>query len=442
MLFRSMTYAKTWDGWIYYNEGTYYLFYLISEHHVCDGVAVATSRDGINWVDFGLVLRPSNKMVRYLGFGSLWKDVLYRETGRFICAFSEWHMDGNKNVQTILFAWSLDLLHWHKFDDTFEFKVDERFYKRIEPAAQEPWEDPRWDGMCVVPRSEGGYYGYWTATPKDFLGFGFGVSTDGIHWEALAPPKVEWGATPKMYFIEVGGVQKIEDKYYAMLADYATIHCGVFNFVSNSPSGPFRPSTKNFSLLGNQSKMHAYFARFLDSPDGILVNHHTLAEGQFSDKHYVVYYAPLKKAQITEDTLYLAWWKGNEKLKNIEVLLNPSDKQLRFKTHQGIVLEGEIILPGGLMINTTDRTGIGILVNENNIIEIGPISSDWTEFKCEERIDRETTFGVSPRFRLLLKHTMLEFYLNDIFIQCYTMGQIPNGIISYQSVGNLKLWQW
>jgi hypothetical protein len=202
-------------------------------------------------------------------------------------------MDGDKNVQNILFAWSNDLLQWHKFDDNFEFRIDERFYKRIEQDAHGPWEDPRWDGICVVPRVEGGYYGYWTATPKDFLGFGFGVSADGVHWKALEPPHIEWGDTPKMYFIEVGGVQEIEGKYYAMLADYATVNCGMFNFVSDMPSGPFRPSVKNFSLMRNQSKMHAYFTRFLDSPDGILVNHHTLAEGQFSDDHFVVYYAPL-----------------------------------------------------------------------------------------------------------------------------------------------------
>jgi hypothetical protein len=37
---------------------------------------------------------------------------------------------------------------------------------------------------------------------------------------------------------------------------------------------------------------------------------------------------------------------------------------------------------------------------------------------------------------------MLEFYLGDIFVQCYTMETVPHGTISCQNVGNLKLWQW
>lgn len=442
MLFRSKTAAKTWDGWIYYHKGIYYLYYLISDHFVCDGFAVATSRDGVNWEDHGWALRHSDKMVRYLGIGSVWKDVRFPETRRFICGYSEWHMDGDKNVETILFAWSDDLLQWQKFDDSFEFRIDERFYTRMEPDAHGSWEDPRWDGICVVPRLEGGYFGYWTATPKDFLGFGFGVSEDSIHWEALEPPRIEWGDRPKMYFIEVGGVHEIDGKYYAMLADYATTNCGMFNFVSETPYGPFRPSINNFSLLRNQSKMHAYFTRFLDSPDGVLVTHHTLAEGQFSDEHYVVYYAPLKKAQVIDETLYLSWWEGNDKLKNREVKLNTSAEQIRFETNQGMVLEGEMTLPGKLMINSDSETGIGIIVNDKGLTEIGPIKADWNGFKCEERVDREMSFGVSPRFRLLLNHTMLEFYLDDIFIQCYTMEKASIGTISHQNVGNLKLWQW
>jgi hypothetical protein len=194
--------------------------------------------------------------------------------------------------------------------------------------------------------------------------------------------------------------------------------------------------------MRNQSKMHAYFTRFLDSPDGILVNHHTLAEGQFSDDHFVVYYAPLKKAQVIDGALYLAWWNGNDKLKNREVKSPILAEQIQFETGQGIVLEGVMTLPSKLMINSDSETGIGILVNDKGITEIGPITADWTEFKCEERVDREMVLGVSPRFRLLLNRTMLEFYLNDIFIQCYTMEKTSNGTISYQNVGNLQLWQW
>ena len=442
MLFRSETASKTWDGWVYYHEGIYYLYYLISEQFVCDGFAVATSQDGVHWKDHGWVLRHSDKMVRYLGTGSVWKETPFAKNGRFLCNYSEWHLEGDKNVQNILFAWSNDLLGWHKFTDDDIFRIDERFYKRIEKNARGPWEDPRWDGICVVPRAAGGYYGYWTATPKDFLGFGFGISHDGVHWEALEPPQIEWGDLPRMYFIEVGGVHEMEGKYYVMLADYASVNCGMFNFVSDLPHGPFRPSARNFGLLRNQSKMHAYFTRFLDSPDGILVNHHTLAEGQFSEDHCVVYYAPLKKAQLIDGTLYLAWWKGNDRLKNREIQVNPSAEQIQFESAQGVLLEGQITLPGRLIIKSDSEMGIGILVNEKGITQIGPIKADGTGFQCEERVNREMAFGASPSFRLLLNRTMLEFYLGDILIQCYTMAKASNGGIAFQGIGNLKLWQW
>jgi hypothetical protein len=72
-----------------------------------------------------------------------------------------------------------------------------------------------------------------------------------------------------MHFIEAGGVHEMAGNYYAMLADYAAANCGMFNFVSDAPSGPFRPSKRNFGLLRNQGNMHACFTRFPDSPDGV-----------------------------------------------------------------------------------------------------------------------------------------------------------------------------
>lgn len=194
MLFKSQITPKTWDTGLYYHDGSYYLYYLISDRHPSDGFGVATSPDGLHWEDHGWALRHSDKMVRYLGgTGPVWKDLSESKTERFLCNYSEWRMDGADMVQNILFAWSKDLIHWHKFSDDRMFKIDERFYKRIEADAQYPWQYPRWDGICVTPRAGGGYYGYWTATPNDFLGFGFGESDDGLHWHALEPPRIEWG---------------------------------------------------------------------------------------------------------------------------------------------------------------------------------------------------------------------------------------------------------
>ena len=85
MLFRSETIAKTWDTWMVYHEGIYFLYYLTSERAPGDGFGVATSENGIKWHDHGRVLEPSDKMVRYLGTGSVWKGADFAETGRFLC---------------------------------------------------------------------------------------------------------------------------------------------------------------------------------------------------------------------------------------------------------------------------------------------------------------------------------------------------------------------
>jgi hypothetical protein len=90
MLFKSEIIAKTWDTWMVYHQGTYHLYYLTSENAVGDGFGVATSEDGIRWHDYGRVLSPSDKMVRYLGAGSVWKDVRFAETGRFLCNISKY----------------------------------------------------------------------------------------------------------------------------------------------------------------------------------------------------------------------------------------------------------------------------------------------------------------------------------------------------------------
>jgi hypothetical protein len=431
MIFRSEIVSKTWDTWMYYHEGTYYLYYLTSEKGPGDGFGVATSANGINWHDYGRVLGPSDKMVTYLGSGSVWTDPNDAESRRFLCNYSEWRLEAGSPVQNILFAWSGDLIHWHKFGDELMFKIDERFYQKTKEAPRGSWEWPRWDTICVVPRSAGGYYGYWTATPKNALGMGFGESGDGLHWQALEPPQIAWGNRAEMIFLEVGGVHEFDHRYYCMAGDYAETNCGMYSLVSEDPSGPFRPAAKNFGLLRNQSRMNVYFSRFLDTPDGVLVNHHALAKGKVSDEHYETYFAPLKKALVIDGGLYLGWWQGNDGLKHKEVQLSGSDEQsLRFNTKAGIVLEGTLDLPGSLFIGNGDGAGTGILVNADGVTEIGPEERDGTDFTCQERVDREVAFAAHPRFRLLLNNTMLEFYLDDLLIQCYTMGRTADGLIA------------
>ena len=189
MFFKSKGVDAHWDTWMFYNEGTFYLFYLITEYSPGEGFGLATSPDGVTWTDHGL--RPSKaseKMVTYLGTGAVWKSPDYDSSGRFICNYSEWRVEEDgRQTQNIFFAWSEDLMNWTKFGDDHIFTVDTRYYE----------QHGRWDCIFPLPRPQGGYYGYWTATPKDQVGFGFGQSEDGVHWEALPSPELTWaGADP------------------------------------------------------------------------------------------------------------------------------------------------------------------------------------------------------------------------------------------------------
>lgn len=200
--------------------------------------------------------------------------------------------------------------------------------------------------MCVVPATGGGYHGYWTATQREGLGFGYGTSHDGLHWNAGPPARIEWGNATRMIFVEVGGVHRIGESYHAMLADYATTHCGMFSFVSDDPRGPFRPCARNYCLMQNTNRMHAYFSRFVDSPDGLLVTHHAIAQGDFSQEQYVVYYAPLKKATCIDGSLYLAWWKGNDALKGQPIALPPEAIEVRLRSKASRVAGGRCEIEG------------------------------------------------------------------------------------------------
>ena len=124
--------------------------------------------------------------------------------------------------------------------------------------------------------------------------FGFGETLDGVTWKALAPPKVSGVGEG-----EVGAIEKIGDKYYMMFGTGGHM----VTLVADRPEGPFVAARKNLRLLAG----HTYFARFFPTPEGVLVNHHSIArDGQ-------VYFGTLKATQLdAEGTLRLAWWRGNE----------------------------------------------------------------------------------------------------------------------------------
>ena len=415
--------GKMWDTWLYYQEGTYYLYYLAnSSPRGWDNISMATSSDGVHWKELGPIV-SKRKEVKWMGTGSTWKSSNFETDDKFFMNFSE-HKGPR---QTIFFAESTDLVHWTRLANEYEFKQDSCWYQ----------PDGCWDCIWTIPRPEGGLYGYWTATPKPETGgqFGFGQTADGISWKALEPP--EAGDVGEG---EVGAIEKIGGKYYMMFGSDADLGTGgiMVTLVADKPEGPFHAAKRNFRLLAR----HTYFSRFFPTPDGLLVNHHSVArDGE-------VHFSPLKQAVVDNvGTLRLGWWKGNEKMKHepVEVKLplpgqsNGRDIMMLENTldvNQGVILEGALAVakdnnspPNGLYIECEEEQGSAILIGFGGVTDLRAIRADGLDFESEKHVDREMSFGKQVSFRLLLKRSLLEFYLDDILMECFSLPRKATGRI-------------
>ena len=427
-----------WDTWVFYYNGAYYLYYLVAtEWDPWNGFSVATSTDGVHWKETGSFFLKSAAAV-WQGTGSVWKSPSFHEDRKFQCNFSE---EFRGAPQHIYFAESTDLIHWTRLDKSHEFRQDTRWYE----------EKGRWDCIYTIPRPGGGLFGYWTATPKGFVGFGFGETLDGVHWTSLPPPAMDWGSNRVPSSCELGAVEKIGEKYYAMVGAGSML-----TFVASDPRGPFRAASKNFHLLtGN-----CYFSRFFPSPDGMLVTHQSITHERRKSKS-VSYAAPLKRAVVdAEGTLRLHYWEGNEKLKGRALTMtapsSPRNGSIAllapvFDVGRGVVVEGEVTLPPpgsslqpGFYVEAEDDLGAAVRIAPGGITEVGPIRRDGTGFLSQFRDDREIPFGRTAPFRLLLRHCLLEFYLDDVLFSVYSLPLWATGRIGLleagAGIGDLKAW--
>lgn len=442
--------GKMWDTWMYYDNETFYLYYLNTKKTMFDGIGLAISNDGVNWEDKGLILSKSEG-AKWIGSGSVWKSQGKIGTGKYIMNFSEWYgSELFKGQQYIFFASSDDLVNWTKLKK--RFIPDSELYKINESL------DSRWDCIYSIPNTTGGRYGYWTANPKTFNpGFGFGATSNGLDWKALPPPVIDWGDRTKLPGIEVGAIEKINGKYYMMVGSLARYkeNVGMYTLESDSPKGPFRPSKKNFKLLTSSSGfLFTYFARFFPYKGEVLVDHQTISRDGKE-----VYFGLLKKTAVDkEGILRLSYWSGNEKLKggkieleNIAINKSPlvSFLSKTLDTKNGIILEGDFpSLKGNeksaLYIQCENNKGTSIFLKANGQVEFGEQVKRGGDFIVNDTIDREMKFSSTPHFKLFLKQSLIEFYIDNILIQCYTLPDKATGKIGvvskFAQIKNLAAW--
>jgi hypothetical protein len=441
--------GSMWDSWVFFHEGTYYFFTTCNAGgNLLDNVSMASSKDGVHWKEIGRVLSRHHDS-DWLGTGSTWKSCNFDKDGKFYMDFCE-RREGGRREQEIYFAESTDLIHWERLDDRCVFKSDQRWYK---PGC--------WTTIWTLPRPGGGLYGYWTCVPKAETGssFGFGETFDGLTWTALPPPKVQG-----IGYCELGAVEKIGSRYYAIVGVEGTM----MTVVADRPEGPFCLARINPHLLGvKKFESHkslqefVYFTRFCRTPECLLINHHSIARGaQGGSQHAQVYFGLLKSAVVdTEGTLRLGWWNGNEKLKNGAPVLKLSRQIVKedssinmlhekLNSDGGIIIEGLFALPespdsnpAGIFISIGEANGSSIRIHAGGRCEFGEMNIDGTGWDAVISVDREMDFGLQSRFRLLLKGSLLEFYINDILIECYSLPSTATGRIGFMgNVSEVKVW--
>ena len=493
MFYKPEKVKEMWDTWLYYHEGTHYLFYLHkSSGKIWDGLSLATSTDGIHYKEIGPIIEKSDDAL-WLGTGSTWKA-----GNDFILNYSE-SRDG---VQNIFFAKSKDLINWQKLGDEYRFSPDPKWY--------DDTKDGRWDCIWTIPKREGGYFGYLSARPwKCPLGDSVGMveSSDGINWKAIPPPEFDWGDWPENSLGEVGAIEKIGDYYYLLLnhIEYNTsdniqenklsTRLGMHVFISDSPRGPFRPQKKAYRLLTGP-RMMGYFTRFYKTDKEMLLCHHWIENHSGKD---IIWMAPLKKAIIDKnECLRMGYWVGNEKAKGKEISIDLAlseriypprvgqnavatrDSYIAEELHGGRVIllkrnfdiQKGIILEGSMKIESINKHcgGIGIFIEEEKeklqgtaIVartegktEIGPLKVSFihdqsylglSSFNPDDIVEGSIIADKDNAFRLILRGAMVEFYIDDVLIQCHSLPVMPTGRIGlvFESgrvcFKNFKMWE-
>lgn len=303
MLYKPTRVGDLWDPYVLFHGGRFHLFHMVGINrtgHSHRAICLATSADGVHWSEHGVVADGRPDLPVFAG-------CVWRARDRFMMNHGSARADPkHASDQCIRFWESDDLVSWR-------YRGDEAC---VYPDAR--WYGTRWDCMDPLPRGDGGFYGYITADALPEAGaptVGMLESEDGVTWRAAPPPVIEWDGIGRQV-MEVGGCQKIGDRYYLMLGAYlgylGNVGYGMYTFVADSPRGPFRPDLSAFRLCGSTHQEVTWLARFCRLPGELLVTNDIAHRCPGPD----VWLLPMRKALVDADGhLRLHYWRGNDALK-------------------------------------------------------------------------------------------------------------------------------
>lgn len=302
---------KAWDNLCLYHDGTFYAFFNTIRRGETAGFAldVARSTDGVNWTFF---VRDELPLAgAHAGYG------LLRIGDRTFYYPTVTRPGGDIHFKIYV---SSDYRTWEHLGDDADVRPDPRYY-----AA-------RWEEVCTLEDHDpvaGGpvYYGYLAAEVREDVGepsVGLVRSRDGIAWEVLPPPVIEWGELPSQH-TEVCFCVKFDDRYYLGLGARLyldSLGFSIFVFVSDSPTGPFVPDYPAFRLTGTSRRDVTYLGHEIDTPFGVLFALWQ-STGQFEEiPSRNLSIGPLMRLSARDGHLRLTWWEGNEAAKGTPAPVN------------------------------------------------------------------------------------------------------------------------
>lgn len=432
MIYKPAT-GQIWDPWVIWHDGTYYAIMMHNPngdfHQSSQGLMV-TSRDGVHWENAYVAVDErarSHDQVFCKAFIAKARDGFFLNHGLA-------HDGINDGLR---FYKSNDLRHWTHYADS---APDPRYYNVD--------GDVRWDSMYVLPKDENdpsaGYWGYVTACPKEPYTKGLGMmeSADGLTWQPLPPPTIEWGDLPSAN-LEVGGCERIGGRYYLLCGWWRFLCEGyaTYTFVADHPQGPFRPDRKAFRLCGSSTIPKALLACFVRGRnDELLVSNHMNSPSG-------VWMLPLRKATIADGHLRLVWWPENEALKGNSLNLQARQVELEaesgrqvawieapFDFDQGIILEGRVVANSCTQAAAFVGFAFQEVVGITRELRIGlgesgqacTLAGRYTELFGFHEDDVAgpacaTLTGIKAgephTFRLLVRQGMFELYVNDRLVR-------------------------
>lgn len=304
---------KAWDNLTLYDQGSFYAFFntiAIGAQPPGHGYAldIAASSDGVHWQFVGRDLVPVEGSHAGYGLLRVGDRIYYYPTAT----------RGSDDTHFKVFA-STDYINWEHMGDEYDVRPDPRYYRA------------RWEEICILEDEERGrsvYYGYLSAEVREEVSapsLGVVKSNDGLHWEVLPPPSLDWGELPAQH-MEVCFCEKIEGRYYLVLGGRLYLDSygySLYTFVGDDPLGPFAPDLPAFRLTGTSRRDVTWLGHPIHTPEGILLAlwHSARQEPEIPSRNLSV--GPFKRLVTENGHLRLRYWEGNEAAKGVTVEIGP-----------------------------------------------------------------------------------------------------------------------